>query len=64
MAAGVGRLMTAWIVPAILLIQNNYGLTAVFVSIAIVLAIAAFSATQMGPESRQKGLDEVAAPTG
>ncbi len=28
MASGVGRLMTAWIVPAILLIQNNYGLTA------------------------------------
>ncbi len=64
MASGVGRLMTAWIVPAILLIQNNYGLTAVFVSIAIVLCIAAFSVTQMGPESRQKGLDEVAAPTG
>lgn len=64
MASGVGRLMTAWIVPAILLIQNNYGLTAVFVSIAIVLCIAAYSATQMGPESKQLGLDEVAAPTG
>ena len=64
MAAGIGRLMTAGIVPAILLIQNNYGLTAVFVSIAIVLCIAAYSATQMGPESRQRGLDEVAAPTG
>ena len=64
MASGVGRLMTAWIVPAILLIQNNYGLTAVFVTIAIVLCIAAYSATQMGPESKQKGLDEVAAPTG
>jgi len=64
MASGIGRLMTAWIVPAILLIQNNYGLTAVFVSIAIVLCIAAYSATQMGPESKQLGLDEVAAPTG
>jgi hypothetical protein len=29
-----------------------------------VLCIAAYSATQMGPESRQRGLDEVAAPTG
>jgi hypothetical protein len=29
-----------------------------------VLCIAAFSATQMGPESKQIGLDEVAAPTG
>lgn len=64
MASGVGRLMTAWIVPAILLIQNNYGLTAVFISIAIVLCIAAYSATLMGPESKQIGLDEVAAPTG
>jgi putative MFS transporter len=64
MASGVGRLMTAWIVPTILLIQNNYGLTAVFVSLAIVLCIAAFSATQMGPESKRRGLDEVAAPTG
>jgi hypothetical protein len=26
--------------------------------------IAAFSVTQMGPEARQKGLDEVAPPTG
>jgi putative MFS transporter len=64
MASGIGRLMTAWIVPTILLIQTNYGLTAVFVAIAIVLCIAAFSATQMGPESKQIGLDEVAAPTG
>jgi len=28
------------------------------------LLIAAFSVTQMGPEARQKGLDEVAPPTG
>jgi hypothetical protein len=39
-------------------------MTAVFVCIAIVLVIAAISVTQMGPEARQKGLDEVAAPTG
>jgi hypothetical protein len=39
-------------------------MTAVFVCIAIVLAIAAVSVTQMGPEARQKGLDEVAPPTG
>jgi MFS transporter, putative metabolite:H+ symporter len=63
-AAGVGRLATAFIVPTILWIQNGYGLTTVFVCLAVVLMIAAFSVTQMGPEARQKGLDEVAPPTG
>jgi putative MFS transporter len=63
-AAGVGRLATAGIVPAILLIQTNWGLTAVFVSLAIVLLIAAYSVTLMGPEARQKSLDEIAPPTG
>ena len=63
-AAGVGRLATAFIVPTILWIQNGYGLTTVFVCLAVVLLIAAFSVTQMGPEARQKGLDEVAPPTG
>lgn len=63
-AAGVGRLATAFIVPAILWIKTGYGLTAVFVSLAIVLVIAAASVTQLGPEARQKGLDEIAPPTG
>jgi MFS transporter, putative metabolite:H+ symporter len=63
-AAGVGRLATAFIVPTILWIQTGYGLTTVFVCLAVVLLIAAFSVTQMGPEARQKGLDEVAPPTG
>jgi len=63
-AAGVGRLATAGIVPAILWIQNGWGLTAVFVSLAVVLLIAAYSVTLLGPEARQKGLDEIAPPTG
>ena len=54
-AAGVGRLATAFIVPTILWIQNGYGLTTVFACLAVVLLIAAFSVTQMGPEARQKG---------
>jgi putative MFS transporter len=62
-AAGVGRLATAFIIPSILLIRESYGLTTVFVCLAIVLLIAAFSVTYMGPEARQKGLDEVAPPT-
>ena len=63
-AAGVGRLATAFIIPTILWIQTGYGLTTVFVCLAIVLLIAAFSVTLMGPEAKQRGLDEVAPPTG
>jgi MFS transporter, putative metabolite:H+ symporter len=63
-AAGVGRLATAFIMPMILWIQNGWGLMTVFVCLATFLLIAAASVTQLGPESRQKGLDEVAAPTG
>ncbi len=36
-AAGVGRLATAFIVPTILWVQTGYGLTTVFVCLAIVL---------------------------
>jgi putative MFS transporter len=63
-AAGVGRLSTAGINLAIPWVQTNWGLTAVFASIAAVLMIAAVAVTQMGPEARQKGLDEIAPPTG
>src|SRR5215467_2905784 len=63
-AAGVGRLATAGIVPSILWVKNGFGLTTVFVSLAIVLVIAAFAVTQLGPEAKQKGLDEIAPPTG
>ena len=63
-AAGVGRLATAFIVPTILWIQQRWGLTTVFACLATVLLIAAFSVTQLGPESRRRGLDEVAPPTG
>jgi len=63
-AAGVGRLATAFIVPTILWIQKGWGLTAVFVFLAVVLLIAAVSVTQLGPEAKRKGLDELAPPTG
>ncbi len=63
-AAGVGRLATAGIFPAILWVKNGYGLTAVFVSLAIVLLIAAVSVAFLGPEAKQKSLDEIAPPTG
>jgi putative MFS transporter len=63
-AAGVGRLATAFIMPTILWVQNGWGLTTVFVCLAIMLVIAAAAVTQLGPEAKQKGLDEIAAPTG
>ena len=63
-AAGVGRLATAGIFPAILLVKNGWGLTTVFVCLAIVLLIAAVSVIFLGPELRQKSLDEIAPPTG
>ncbi len=63
-AAGVGRLATAFILPTILWVQTGFGLTTVFVSLAVLLLIAAVSVTQMGPEARQKSLDEIAPPTG
>ena len=64
LASGVGRLATAFILPTILWIQNGWGLTTVFVCLAILLLIAAASVTQLGPEARQKSLDEIAPPTG
>jgi putative MFS transporter len=63
-AAGVGRLATAVIMPMILWIQNGWGLTTVFGCLASFLFIAAVSVTQLGPEARQKSLDEIAPPTG
>ena len=62
-ASGVGRLATAFILPSILLIQRTYSLTTVFVCLALLLLIAAASVTQLGPEAKQKGLDEIAPPT-
>ncbi len=63
-ASGVGRLATAFIMPTILWVQTGFGLMTVFVSLAVLLFIAAVSVTQLGPEARQKSLDEIAPPTG
>ena len=63
-AAGIGRLATAFILPTILWVQNGWGLTTVFTCLATLLLIAAASVTQLGPEAKQKGLDEIAPPTG
>ncbi|MGN6569817.1 MAG: MFS transporter [Pseudolabrys sp.] len=63
-ASGVGRLATAFIIPTILWIQTGFGLTTVFVALACALVVAAAAVTQLGPEARQKSLDEIAPPTG
>jgi putative MFS transporter len=63
-AAGVGRLATAFIMPTILWVQNGWGLTTVFACLATLLFIAAGAVTQLGPEAKQKSLDEIAPPTG
>jgi MFS transporter, putative metabolite:H+ symporter len=63
-AAGVGRVATAFIMPTILWVQNGWGLTTVFACLATLLFIAAVAVTQMGPEAKQKALDEIAPPTG
>jgi len=63
-SSGVGRFATAFIMPTILWIQTNYGLNTVFACLAGLLFIAAVAVTQLGPEARQKSLDEIAPPTG
>jgi putative MFS transporter len=62
-ASGVGRVATAFIIPGILLIRGAYGIETVFVCLAILLAIAAAMVTQLGPEAKRLGLDEIAPPT-
>jgi len=62
-ASGVGRVATAFIIPGIQLIRGTYGIETVFVCIAMLLAIAAIMVTQLGPEAKRAGLDDIAPPT-
>src|SRR5271170_6748153 len=63
-ASGVGRVATAFIMPTILWVQIGWGLTTVFACLATLLFVAAIAVTQLGPEARQRSLDEIAPPTG
>jgi putative MFS transporter len=63
LAQSAGRIASAGIIPGILLVMNAYGVPAVFILIAASLIIAAIAVTQVGPEARGRGLDEVAPPT-
>ena len=63
-AQSAGRLATAVIIPAILVIQTRLRhRRGVRGDRASMLVIAAVAVTQVGPESRGLALDEVAAPT-
>ncbi len=64
MAQSAGRIATAFIIPGILVVMNAYGVSAVFITIAISVIIAAIAVTTVGPEARGLALDEVAPPTG
>lgn len=64
MAAGVGRLATAAFFPVIPWIQNSFGFTAVFVTLAGLLLIAAVGTNLIGPETRQRALEDIAPSTG
>jgi MFS transporter, putative metabolite:H+ symporter len=61
-AQAAGRLGAAVAIPGILWIKNGWGLNAVFVGLAVMVAIAAVAVTQVGPEARGLALDEVAPP--
>jgi putative MFS transporter len=64
MCQAAGRIGAAVAIPSILWIYTGWGLNAVFGAIAIMVAIAAFAVTQVGPEPRGLALDEIAKPTG
>jgi MFS transporter, putative metabolite:H+ symporter len=64
MAAGVGRFAVAAFIPVIPWIQNTYGLPAVFGTLAVLLAIAAVTVNFIGPETKQRALEEIAMTNG
>jgi uncharacterized membrane protein len=64
MAQSAGRIASAFIIPGILIVMNAYGVSAVFIAIAISVIIAAIAVMTVGPEARGLALDEVAPPTG
>lgn len=63
LSQAAGRIAAFFAIPGFLWIQRGFGLNAVFITIALAVAIAAIAVTQVGPEARGLGLDEVAPPT-
>ncbi|MBV9585817.1 MAG: MFS transporter, partial [Alphaproteobacteria bacterium] len=63
LAQAAGRIAAFFAIPAFLWIQQGLGLNAVFIAMAVIVAIAAVAVTQVGPEAKGLALDEVAPPT-
>ena len=63
LAQSAGRIGAAVAIPSFLWIQQGLGLNAVFVAMAVIVAVAAFAVTRVGPEPKGLGLDEIAPPT-
>ena len=63
LAQAAGRIAAFFAIPAFLWVQQGLGLNAVFIMMAVIVAIAAFAVTRVGPEARGLALDEVAPPT-
>ena len=64
MCAAAGRVGAFVAIPSILWIKDGWGLNAVFLAIAAMVAVAAVAVTRVGPEARGLSLDEIAPPTG
>ena len=62
-AQAAGRIGAAVAIPAILMDHERVRGPAVFIALAVMVAIAAIAVTQVGPEARGLALDEVAPPT-
>jgi putative MFS transporter len=63
LCAAAGRVGAFVAIPSILWVKNGFGLNAVFIAIAVMVAIAAFAVTKVGPEAKGLALDEIAPPT-
>jgi MFS transporter, putative metabolite:H+ symporter len=63
LSQAAGRLAAFFAIPGFLWLQRGFGLNAVFIAMAVIVAIAAIAVTQVGPEPRGLALDDVAPPT-
>jgi putative MFS transporter len=63
LSQAAGRIAAFFAIPGFLWLQRGFGLNAVFIAMAVIVAIAAIAVTQVGPEPRGLALDEIAPPT-
>ena len=63
LAQAAGRISVFVAIPSFMWIQNGFGLNAVFMVMAVTVAIAAVAVTQVGPETKGLALDAIAPPT-